>query len=106
MKKKKNIQPISDVAEKPRKKAENKSTAEKFKISIQLGNVILNGEGLTALEALQNIPVPLKITTKGLITISQGKKKKELVYAVPKLRRLFYPNAQPILVKYLVSLLK
>lgn len=93
MKKKKNIQPIS-VAEK------------KFKISIKLGNVVIEGEGLTALEALQSIPVPSKITTKGILTISQGQKKKELVYNVPKLRRLFYPNAQPILIKYLSALLK
>ena len=100
--KKKNIQPIKSVAEKPKKKVENNL----FKISIKLGNVILNGEGLTALEALRNIPVPNKITTKGILTISQGDKKKELVYAVPKLKRLFYPNAQSILIKYLAMLIK
>jgi len=77
-----------------------------FKISIKLGNVIIKGEGLTALEALRSIPVPNKITTKGILTISQGKKKKELIYTVPKLKRLFYPNAQPILVKYLAMLIK
>lgn len=93
MTKKKNTRPIS-VAEK------------KFKISIHLGNEVIRGEGATALEALQKIPVPLKITTKGILTISQGQKKKVLVYTVPKLRRLFYPNAQPIIIKYLASLLK
>lgn len=93
MKKKKNIQPIS-VADK------------KFKISIKLGNMVIEGKGATVLEALQSIPVPLKITTKGILNISQGKKKKELVYTIPKLKRLFYPKAQPILVKYLGALLK
>lgn len=88
-------------AEKPTEKK-----PELFKISIQLGNMILAGEGLTALEALQSIPIPSKITTKGVVIISQGKKKKELVYTVPKLKRLFYPNAQPIIIKYLASLLK
>lgn len=86
------------------KKREKK--ADKFKISIQLGNMVINGEGLTLLAALRDLPVPDKITTKGIVTISQGKKKKELVYTVPKLKRLFYPNAQPILVKYLGMLLK
>ena len=79
---------------------------EPFKISILLGNVILYGEGLTALEAIRSIPVPNKITTKGILTISQGDKKKVLLYPIPKLKRLFYPNAQPILIKYLAMLLK
>ena len=100
--KKKNIQPIKSVAKKPKEKVENNL----FKISIKLGNVILSGEGLTVLEAIRSIPVPNKITTKGILTISQGDKKKELVYAVPKLKRLFYPNAQPVLVKYLAMLIK
>ena len=79
---------------------------DNFKIVIKLGNEVIKGEGATALEALRNIPVPNKITTKGILTISQGDKKKELVYAVPKLKRLFYPNAQPIIIKYLAMLIK
>ena len=91
------------------KKKKILSTPQKkdnFKIVIKLGNEVIKGEGLTALEALRNIPVPNKITTKGILTISQGDKKKELVYAVPKLKRLFYPNAQPIIIKYLAMLIK
>ena len=76
------------------------------KISIKLGNIIIKGKGATALEALQSIPVPNKITTKGILTISQGAKKKELLYPVPKLKRLFYPKAQPIIIKWLAMLLK
>ena len=79
---------------------------ETVKISIKLGNVIIGGEGATALEALQSIPVPNKITTKGILTISQGQKKKELLYPIPKLKRLFYPKTQPIIIKWLAMLLK
>ena len=87
-------------------KANPTSSVETVKISIKLGNVIIEGEGLTALEALQNIPVPNKITTKGILTISQGQKKKELLYPIPKLKRLFYPKTQPIIIKWLAMLLK
>ena len=76
------------------------------KISIKLGNIIIKGKGATALEALQSIPVPNKITTKGILIISQGTKKKELLYTIPKLKRLFYPKAQPIIIKWLAMLLK
>lgn len=100
MTKKKNIQPTKNAEKEIKNKPEN------FKISIKLGNFILSGEGKTALEALQSIPVPLKITTKGILTISQGKKKKELVYTVPRLKRLFYPSAQPIISKGLGLFLK
>ena len=99
---KKNTQPTKSVAKKPKEKVENNL----FKIAIKLGNVLLSGEGLTALEEIRSITVPNKITTKGILTISQGEKKKELVYTIPKLKRLFYPNAQPILIKYLAMLMK
>ncbi len=83
-----------------------KDKEDNVKISIKLGNIIIQGEGLTALEALQSIPIPNKITTKGILTISQGKKKKELLYTIPKLKRLFYPKAQPIIIKWLAMLMK
>ena len=83
-----------------------KAKADTVKISIKLGNLIIKGEGATALEALQSIPVPNKITTKGILIISQGTKKKELLYTIPKLKRLFYPKAQPIIIKWLAMLLK
>lgn len=101
MKKKKNIRPIKNAEkETPTKKA------DEWRISIKLGSMAICGAGKTALEALRNVPQPLKITTKGIITISHGAKKKELVYTVPKLRRLFYPIAQPIIIKYLAGFLK
>ena len=84
----------------------NPVPVETVKISIKLGNVIIKGEGATALEALRSIPVPNKITTKGILTISQGTKKKELLYPIPKLKRLFYPQAQPFIIKWLAMLLK
>lgn len=77
-----------------------------FIFSLNLGGNILVGKGATALEALRAIPVPNKIMSKGVLTISQGDKKKEMLFMVPRLKRIFYHNAQPILIKMLAMGLK
>ena len=73
-----------------------------YKISIKMGDYLMEGVGKTALEALQSIPRPLKINQKGVLKITKGKKSKEMVFYVQKLRRLFFPRYQPLLVKWLL----
>lgn len=86
----------------PTKRGRPKKIAEeKYVISLQLGGKTLVGKGATTLEALRNIPVPEKIVGKGIIEITHGDKKKEMLFMPARLKRLFYPNAQPILVKWL-----
>lgn len=72
-----------------------------YKISIKIGDTVLKGSGATALEAMQKIEKPQKIFTKGVVTVSTGKKERVHVLAPMKLRRLFYPNFQHILVRNL-----
>ncbi len=73
----------------------------KYAISLTIGDKTFKGSGLTPLEALQVIPSPSKIITKGFLTISYGKLKKEMFFPPSKLKRLFYPNFQPIIAKTL-----
>lgn len=72
-----------------------------FLFSLNLGGKILKGTGATALEALRAIPVPQKIMSKGILTITKDDQKKEMMFMPSKLKRLFYFNAQPILIKYI-----
>ena len=83
-----------------------KSTNLEYSITIKAGDVVMVGTGATALEALQSIPRPAKIVSKGIVIIECGELKKEMVFPALKLRRIFYPNAQPILIKWLAAGLK
>lgn len=78
----------------------------KWNFHLVMGTEVFTGEGATALEALQSIPKPVKIFNKGLLTITQGELKKVMDMPVPRLRRMFYPSAQPILIKWIASGLK
>jgi hypothetical protein len=78
----------------------------KFKISLTLGDKVYTGKGETALDALRAIERPAKIQTKGIFVVSQGKLKKQMLLTVPRLKRFFYPSAQPILIKQLVTGMK
>lgn len=77
-----------------------------FEITIKIGNETYTGKGANALEALLSIKRPLKIMNKGIVTLKQGDKKKELLYMPAKMKQLFYPNAQVIQAKNLAFLLK
>lgn len=83
-------------------KVEQKLEPKKdWNIKILIDKVLYQGEGMTALEALQSIKPPQKIASKGIVTIVKGEQTREILFQVPRLRRLFYPNSQPILVKVL-----
>lgn len=92
-----------------RKKVEIKkeSTPPQFSISITLGTDVYKGEGASPIEALQSIPKPLKIMTKGVVRVSDGVKTKEVLMYPLRLRRLFYNKLfQAIQLKSLCTLMK
>ena len=73
-----------------------------YKFHLDLCGQVFEGTGVTALEALQAISVPQKITTKGTLTITHGEKTKIHILLIPKIKRLFYPNFQSVIIKQLV----
>ncbi len=77
-----------------------------YTFSLKLGGETYEGTGATPLEALQAVPRPPKFTTKGILTISHGELKKQLLFMPARLKRMFYPNAQRVLVKWLAAGLK
>lgn len=80
-----------------------KTKQSEFVFTLALGKDIYQGTGKTALEALLALPKPAKLTAKGILTISEGEKKKEIMMMPPRLRRLFYhPTFQAIQIKGLV----
>ena len=75
----------------------------KYNITITMGDKVLKGSGTTALEALQSIKRPDKITQKSVFVISQGKLTKTMFFTVQRLKRIFYPKFQSILIKWLAA---
>lgn len=57
------------------------------------------GKGNTVLEALRSIPKPAKIMAKGTVKVSDGDKSNEIQLTTVRMKRLFYPIAQPFLAK-------
>ena len=94
---------------KPRKPYTRKSVVPivpDFVVSLKLDKTTLEGKGVTVLEALQAIPKPVKITTKSVLTVTNGEKKHSRPLTIPLAKRLFYPAAQIYHAKNLESLLK
>lgn len=83
-----------------------KKAPTNWNFHLVMGDKVIDGEGETALEALQAMPIPDKVMAKGILTITNEGKKKEILFNVQKLRRMFYPSAQPILIKWLAAGLK
>lgn len=79
---------------------------KKYKLTIDLAGSILKGSGGTALEALQSITKPVKIVTKGQVTMTCGDKKMTKIMQPVEVKKLFYPLAQKIHAKKLDYLLK
>ena len=90
----------------PKRGRPKKVVADEYVIDITLSDKVFKGSGKTALEALQSISKPDKITTKGIFKISLGKLSKELLMMPPRMKRVFYPAAQPVLIKWLSAGLK
>lgn len=62
-----------------------------FSITLNIAGQVYKGEGDTPLAALQSIPKPGKISSKGIFVITDGVKKSREVLMLPlRLRRLFF----------------
>lgn len=90
----------------PKKKAVKTGDKPLFAISLQLDKTELKGEGATLLEALKAIPKPVKITTKSVLTVTNGEKTHSRPLTIPLAKRLFYPAFQLHQAKNLALLLK
>jgi hypothetical protein len=77
-----------------------------YTISLTLGNTTHKGKGETILEALESMMKPVKIITKGLLRVSDGVKTYEQSLPPPRIKRLFYPQAQFYQARYLSLMLK
>ena len=79
-----------------------------FGISLQLGGKIFSGSGETPLDALVHLPRPNKLMNKGILTMTSGAKKKELLLMPVKLKRVFYNSSslRPVIAKQLFAELK
>lgn len=78
----------------------------KYKLSLKLGDTVITSQADTLFQAVVGLKRPEKITTKAVLTITHGKAKAEVLYNIPRLKRLFFPIARPIVAKQLASLLK
>lgn len=78
----------------------------KYKLVVSLGGVEIKSTGDTAFEAVSKLEKPVKITTKGTVTMTYGKQKAEVLYTIPRLKRMFYPIARTVVAKNLTALLK
>src|SRR3990167_11054745 len=77
-----------------------------YHIALKLDKTTLEGSGKTVLEALRSIKKPIKITTKSVLTVSNGEKKHSRPLTIPLAKRLFYPAAQIYLAKSYELLMK
>lgn len=90
------------VAKEFDKMAEDAKQETFFKFHLNMCGQIFESERLTALDALRALPKPQKITNKGKLTIFYGDKTKEILLTVPRLKRIFFPNFQKVIIKQLV----
>lgn len=85
------------------KKEENNN---EYTFTLRIANDVFTSSDVDALTTLRNLPKPQKIVHRGVLLVEQNGKKKEIYLTVDKLKRLYYPIAQKILIKHLVSHLK
>lgn len=83
-------------------------TKPNFSITLTIGADVYKGVGETALDALQAVPKPAKMSGKGIFFMTDGVKKTAEVLMYPlRLRRLFYGKiSQQIQLKSLCMGLK
>ena len=84
----------------------SKTKAKVYSISFTLGDKEYKGKGETMLDALLTLPMPEKIMGKIILTISDGVLSYGLDYQPVRTRKLYWKNAQPIIAKQLVMLLR
>lgn len=77
-----------------------------YTIDITIGDTHLHGEGTSALEALESIQKPQKITTKVFVSLSDGTTTKDVMFMPTQAKRMFYPQAQYVFARNFTFLLK
>ena len=75
-----------------------------YTISFKFADKEYKGKGQTMLDALLALPMPLKIMSKTVVTISDGVSSYDIDFQPVKLKRLFWKNAQPIIAKQFMHL--
>ena len=87
-------------------KTKPKTKKEKvFTLSLALGDKVYKSKGSTMLEALQTLPMSVKIMSKAILTISDGELSYDIDFTPVRIKRLFWKNAQPIIAKQFMLLL-
>lgn len=76
-----------------------------FTITLKIGGKTLVGEGKTMFEALNKLPVPRKIVSKGVLSVGKDRPR-EMVLQPSQLKRLFYPLALSYTAKKLSFLVR
>jgi len=71
----------------------------KYSILVKIGSDVYRSKGDSMLEALENLPQPVKIFQKGILTISTEDKSVDRVLMPMRLKRLWYKISQPVLAK-------
>lgn len=75
----------------PKKKAEKKAEPQ-FSISLTIGGKTYKGSGATPAEALSALSHPPKLMAKGIVCVSHGSARKEILLTPLMLKKLFYPS--------------
>ena len=85
---------------------ETSTNQSAYFISLTFGDKVYEGSGVTLLDALKAVPVPVKIVSKGLLKVVCGEKKFEQSWQPVRLKKLFRPLSQAVQAKQLSFLLR
>lgn len=78
-----------------------------YSLTIKTNHDTYEGRGKTPVEALRSIPKPFKVMWRGVVTLTDGKKKVETLMYPTRLKRLFYNKMfQEIVMNKLCTLMK
>ena len=82
------------------------SSSDLITATLTLGEQELTASGTTVQEALEALPKPEKITTKSVLTVTNGNKSHVRVLTIPLAKRLFMPISQMYYAKGIALKLK
>lgn len=77
-----------------------------FAITLKLGETTIGSYGASVLEALESLQRPVKIVSKGVLTVQKEDKSWSQTLMPWKIKRYFYPMAQIYLAKQLEFMIK
>ncbi len=77
-----------------------------YKLKLTIGKEVYESEGVTIVEALENLPTPGKIFIKGFVSLTHGERHTERLFMPVQLKRFLYPVARSYVAKALAATLK